>query len=162
MQEVRLSFTRPQSIQSFSTISSHKKLYRIQTIELLITEHIFFQKSDLSFLISSFLKAGYLPYLDTVQTFFKTSECLTDLSDCQNLFEKEPTKSNSAEGKRLLKKFRYPSKFYTKKFSISRKSVLKPSQYFIKVFPRLGEQLFSYALKTFWNTAYKKFSESIH
>ena len=34
-------FTIPQNIQLFSTISSHKELYKIQPVEFLITEHIF-------------------------------------------------------------------------------------------------------------------------
>ena len=41
VQEVRLSSTNPQSLQLFSTLSSHKKHYRIQALEFLITEHIF-------------------------------------------------------------------------------------------------------------------------
>ena len=63
-QEVKSVFAKPQNIQLFSTISSHKKLYKIQPAAFLITEHIFFEKSDPSFLISSFLKAGlYCTYL---------------------------------------------------------------------------------------------------
>ena len=38
-------------------ISSYKKLNRKQPVKLLITELFFFEKSDLSFLKSSFLKA---------------------------------------------------------------------------------------------------------
>ena len=39
--EQEVFFTKRQNIQLFSTISSHKKLDRIQPVEVLITEHIF-------------------------------------------------------------------------------------------------------------------------
>ena len=40
-QEVKFVFTKPQNIQLFSTISSHKKLYKIQPAAFLITEYFF-------------------------------------------------------------------------------------------------------------------------
>ena len=55
-------------MQSFSTLSSHKKLYRIQSVQFLITEHIFGKnKFRPEFLKIEFLKGETLLYtLDIV------------------------------------------------------------------------------------------------
>ena len=61
VQEVRFLFLKPKYIQIFSTIPSHKKLYRIQLGKFLITEHIF-GKIRPELLNIEFLKGGTLLY----------------------------------------------------------------------------------------------------
>ena len=54
VEDVNFFSTKVNNIQLFAT---HKKLYRKQPVEFLITEHIVLKKkTDLSFLISSFCK----------------------------------------------------------------------------------------------------------
>ena len=55
VQEVNFFFTKTQNIQLFAT---HKKLHTKQPVELFITVHCC-EKSDLNFLISSFLRRDF-------------------------------------------------------------------------------------------------------
>ena len=68
VREVRFLLPKTQNIRSVLIILSYKKLYRKQPVKLLIKEPIF-GKSGLSFLTSSFLKAGGL-----YCTFFERHE----------------------------------------------------------------------------------------
>ena len=53
-----VGFLKTQNMKIFFIISSYKKFYRKQPVEFLMKEQVFLEKSDLSFLKSSFLKAG--------------------------------------------------------------------------------------------------------
>ena len=80
MQEVRFFFFR-------FLIISCKKLYRKQPVGFLKTEHIILPKSDLSFLKSSFLKAGLyctgkvLTKYETGKKLFSEFETLIQILD---------------------------------------------------------------------------------
>ena len=77
VQEVRFFFTKPEKVQLFLTVSSHKKLCRIQPAEFMITERIYsFEKSDLSFLILNFLKADFTVFTQLKKTLIFSLLCM--------------------------------------------------------------------------------------